>query len=161
MKIRSTMAQDIAAVKAMESAPEAVPWVYQWTEDQHRAALQDPDTGHWMIENDAGETVGYCIMKGLQNPFGVVELMRIVIGPKRQGFGREAMAAIIMKVFAELKARRLWLDVVDTNSCAIRLYEDLGFAHEGTLRESALIQGHPVSMRIYGLLEREWVFKMM
>lgn len=161
MRIRSTIEKDIPDVKSMESAPESCPWVYQWTEEQHRSSFQDPDTGHWILENDAGETMGYCIMKGLQNPFGVVELMRIVIAPKGQGFGREAMEVIIRKVFTELKARRLWLDVVDTNSRAIRLYEDLGFAHEGTLRESALIQGVPVSMRVYGLLEREWIFKMM
>lgn len=161
MKIRETVEKDIPDVKAMESSPESCPWVYQWTEDQHRSTFQDPDTGHWILEKDSGETVGYCIMKGLQNAFGVVELMRIVIGPKGQGLGREAMEAIIYKVFTELKARRLWLDVVDTNSRAIQLYENLGFAYEGTLRESALIQGNPVSMRIYSLLEREWIFKMM
>lgn len=161
MRIRPTNEKDIPGVRAMESAPDSCPWVYQWTEAQHLSALEDKDTAHWMLENDSGTTVGYCILKGLQNAFGVVELMRIVIGPTGQGLGREAMEAVIWKVFTELKARRLWLDVVDTNDRATRLYEDLGFAHEGTLRESALIQGQPVSMRVYGLLEREWVFKKM
>lgn len=161
MRIRLTSEQDIPEVRKLESAPDSSAWVYQWTASQHLAALDDPDTGHWILENDQGETVGYCIMKGLQNAFKVVELMRIVIGPKGQGFGRGAMEAVIQKVFSEIKARRLWLDVVDTNTRAIRLYEDLGFAHEGTLRESAIIQGKPVSMRIYGLLEREWLFKKM
>lgn len=161
MRIRPTHEKDIPAVKAMESAPESSQWVYQWTPEQHLKALDDPDTAHWMLESEAGETVGYCIMKGLQNAFGVVELMRIVISPPGRGLGREAMEAVIAKVFSELKARRLWLDVVDTNARAIHLYETLGFAHEGTLRESALIQGKPVSMRIYGLLEREWIFKSM
>lgn len=155
MRIRLTEEKDIPMVKTLESAPESRSWVYQWTAEQHLSALLDPDTGHWILENEAGVMVGYSIMKGLRNPFGVVELMRIVIAPQGQGYGRRAMEAIIRKVFTELEARRLWLDVVDTNRRAIKLYEDLGFIQEGTLRESALIEGNPVSMRIYGMLRRE------
>ncbi len=156
MRIRLTTEKDIPQVKAMESALESRSWVYQWTAEQHRETFQEPDTGHWVLENEAGEMVGYCIMKGLKNAFGVVELMRIVIGPKGQGYGRSAMEAVMHKVFSELKARKLWLDVVEENSRAIGLYEALGFVHEGTLRESALIEGKPVSMKLYGMLDREW-----
>lgn len=156
MEIRKTLPEDIPAVRQLEADPENRRWVYQWSEAQHRAALEDRDTGHWMLTDARGQTVGYCILKGLENPFGTVELMRIVIGPKGRGYGRAALQAIMARVFAELKARRLWLDVVSTNERAIRLYESLGFVHEGTLRESALIDGEPASMRLYGLLAREW-----
>lgn len=154
--IRNTEEQDLAAVKAMESDPEAREYVYQWTLEQHRALFSDPDSRHWALENEEGELVGYCIMKGLRHPFGVVELMRIVIGPKGKGYGREAVEAVMMRVFESPENRKLWLDVAETNSRAIRLYESLGFVHEGTLRESAIFDGHPVSMKVYGMLRREY-----
>lgn len=157
MRLRLTENVDIPWVRSLESNPENSPWVYQWSEEQHLEALSEPDIGHLILESHGGERVGYCILKGLKNPFGVVELMRIVIGPKQQGHGHRAMEALMEKVFTELSARRLWLDVVDANARAIALYEALGFIHEGTLRESALINGKPVSMRIYGMLSREWL----
>lgn len=156
MRIRRTEPADIEAVRQLEAEPDNRQWVYQWSEAQHAAALNEGDTGgHWILE-DEGALVGYCILKGLENPFGTVELMRIVIGPKGRGLGRRALEAVMTRVFGELKARRLWLDVVSTNSRAIGLYESLGFTYEGTLRESALIDGVPVSMRLYGMLDREW-----
>ena len=156
MKIRQTTERDIPIVRVMESSVESRSWVYQWSVEQHREAVQDSDAGHWILENELGIIVGYCIMKGLTNPYGVVELMRIVIEPKGEGYGSRAMAAVMEKVFLELKARRLWLDVVNENHIAIQVYEKLGFVYEGTLRESALIEGKPVSMRLYGMLDREW-----
>jgi len=156
MRIRLTEERDLVAVKEMESAPEARLWVYQWTEAQHRALFSDLDSGHWMLEDENGTVLGYCIMKGLNHPFGVVELMRIVVGPKGKGHGRAAVLAVMEAVFDRPETRKLWLDVAEGNARAIHLYESIGFIHEGTLRESALFEGKPVSMELYGMLRREY-----
>jgi RimJ/RimL family protein N-acetyltransferase len=56
----------------------------------------------------------------------------------------------------ELNLYRLQLSVKAYNTRAIRLYEKLGFKHEGTLREYGERNGERYNMHLYGLLRHEW-----
>ena len=56
--------------------------------------------------------------------------MRIVISEPGQGLGRMVLRAIMSKVFDELGAHRLWLDVFEYNARARHVYRSLGFVEE-------------------------------
>ena len=77
-----------------------------------------------------------------------------------KGIGSEAMRLFLTYVFNELNFHRIQLSVVSYNDAAIRMYERLGFVHEGVLREAGERDGKRYDLIVYGLLRREWVEKM-
>lgn len=155
LTLRQTLSTDIPMVREFESSKEASAYVYQWRAEQHLNALNNKDTYHFCIEHE-GEYLGYGIINGLSNAHRTLELMRLVVLPAGNGWGRLAMERIKRLAFESLGARKLWLDVAETNQRAIRLYESIGFVREGALREHALFEGIPTTMYLYGLLEKEW-----
>jgi RimJ/RimL family protein N-acetyltransferase len=66
------------------------------------------------------------------------------------------LAGILDYVFRELKAHRLWLDVFETNTRAQHVYENLGFRHEGILREAIFRDGEFHNQRLMSILDREY-----
>lgn len=157
IRIRKTREGDIPFVLRLEVHPDNAPFVGQWKEQQHRAALQDPDCGHWIIEAQAtGKPAGYLILRGLQNPHGSVEFMRIVISEKRKGLGREALRLVKQIAFEQFRAHRLWLDVRDFNVRAQSLYRSEGFVKEGVLRECQKKEDRYSSLIVMSMLEQEW-----
>lgn len=84
----------------------------------------------------------------------------IAIGDKAnrgKGYGREAMNLLLDFAFNELNLYRLQLGVFAYNTNAIKLYESLGFVHEGTAREFIERDGQRHDMLRYGLLRGEYV----
>jgi RimJ/RimL family protein N-acetyltransferase len=157
IRICKTTPDDLAYVLQQERLPENAEFVGQWTEAQHLAALDDDDCGHWIIEAQIDfRKVGYMILRGLTNPHGSVECMRLAISEKAQGFGRAALRLMKQIVFEHFHAHRLWLDVRDFNTRARGLYESEGFVVEGILRECQKWQGRYSSLVVLSLLEEEW-----
>lgn len=72
------------------------------------------------------------------------------------GLGQEALTLAIDFAFNDLNLHRLSLGVFGDNTPAIRLYERLGFTHEGVAREALERDGKRVDLINYGLLAREW-----
>ncbi|ANZ40137.1 hypothetical protein BBK82_33000 [Lentzea guizhouensis] len=73
-----------------------------------------------------------------------------------RGYGTEAVRLGIDCAFRELNLHRLQLTVFSYNTSAIRMYERLGFTHEGTLRESLRRDGTWHDTLQFGLLARDW-----
>jgi RimJ/RimL family protein N-acetyltransferase len=157
IRIRKTLENDIPFVLQQEAHPDNAPFVGQWTEPQHRAALQDPDCGHWIIEvRGTGKPAGYVILRGLQNPHSSMEFMRIVISEKKNGLGRETLRLVKRIAFEQLQTHRLWLDVRDFNVRAQNLYRSEGFVQEGVLRECRKQEDRYSSLIVMSMLEPEW-----
>ena len=72
------------------------------------------------------------------------------------GYGPEAMNLVLNHGFTELKLHRIDLRVLARNKRAIRSYEKVGFQHEGTLRENALIDGQREDDLIMAILAHEF-----
>ncbi|WP_254778917.1 MULTISPECIES: GNAT family N-acetyltransferase [unclassified Bacillus (in: firmicutes)] len=113
---------------------------------------------HFIIEDRilGDSVVGYVILGGVMNPNKSVELIRITIGPKGKGYGKEAFKLLKDWVFRDFDANRLWLDVKVGNSRAIHLYESQGFVIEGTLRECLLSRDGYESLHVMSILRREF-----
>jgi RimJ/RimL family protein N-acetyltransferase len=73
-----------------------------------------------------------------------------------RGLGSEALGLALRYAFQEMNLHRVTLTVLAYNPRAIRLYEKVGFRHEGTLREFGERDGQRYDMLLYGLLRREW-----
>ncbi len=157
LRLRASTESDLDFVLAAENDGENSSFVGHWLREQHRAAFEKPNTAHWIIETVAeGKPVGYAIVDGLENPHGSVELMRIVVSEKGQGYGREAIRLIQGWAFGELKAHRLWLDVKSENHRAQHVYEAEGFVTEGLLRDCLKTENGFESLIVMSILESEY-----
>lgn len=157
IRLRPSTEDDLQRVLALEADPDNAPFILRWPADAHRAAISDTDQTHYMVEaKDSGEAIGYLILAALQSPHRSIEFVRITIGRKGEGYGRECLRAVKRMVFDTLGAHRLWLDVMEHNARAKALYLAEGFVEEGTLRESVEVDGRRVSLIVLSMLEREY-----
>jgi RimJ/RimL family protein N-acetyltransferase len=84
----------------------------------------------------------------------------IVIGDPAdtgQGYGSDALRALLAFGFGELRLERVWLDVYDFNDRARHVYERVGFIHEGTLRRAMFRGGEFHDVHRMAILRDEWI----
>jgi RimJ/RimL family protein N-acetyltransferase len=72
------------------------------------------------------------------------------------GYGTDAMRAILRFAFTELNLHRVSLDVFEYNLRAIRSYEKAGFVVEGRERQVLHRDGRRWDMIYMGILRKEW-----
>jgi RimJ/RimL family protein N-acetyltransferase len=105
-----------------------------------------------------------------QQPIGTISLMDvdrengtagvgIAIGEKElwgQGWGTDAMNALLDFAFGELRLERVWLDVYDFNTRARRSYEKSGFVEEGVQRHAHYSFGKHNDVVLMAILRDDW-----
>ena len=108
--------------------------------------------------------------KGDRDPIGVISLMNmsgvnasadlsIIIGRpeyRSQGFGAEAIEALLEYGFENLELHRIGLSVFDFNEPAISLYERLGFREEGRMRQAIRRNDAFHDAILMSILRSEW-----
>jgi RimJ/RimL family protein N-acetyltransferase len=155
--LRKTSRWDLSFVISAERAEDNRNFVAQWTQEQHKAALSQPDMRHLIIEHlETRKPVGYVILAGLKDPNQSIEFRRIVVTDKGKGYGRSAVRLVKQLAFNELNAHRLWLDVKVYNAYARHLYESEGFVVEGILRECVKAGDIFESLVVMSMLVREY-----
>ena len=148
--------EDIPAIIELENHPENRDFIWQGTVEEHMSEIRDGE--HLLLifrrkEDDA--LAGYTLIH--QNfKSHIFEIRRIALVFKRQGYGREAMNALIRYAFEETETNRLWLDVYTDHPVGIHLYESLGMHKDGTLRQSYLSDRGYLDQIIYSLLRSEY-----
>jgi diamine N-acetyltransferase len=83
----------------------------------------------------------------------------IMIGEPRdrgRGHGTDMLEALVGFGFANLRLERIWLEVYDFNPGARRVYERVGFQHEGVLRHAFFREGRFVDAHRMSILSGEW-----
>lgn len=110
-----------------------------------------------VLHSKWNEPVGYIIIAGLENTNLSLEFVRITIGEKGRGYGKESFRLIKDWAFTKHNANRLWLDVKVNNMRAIHLYKKQGFVVEGTLRECLKNEKGFESLHIMSILKSEFV----
>lgn len=154
--LSKTVAEDMPLIMKMESDNNQ--FVTEYSREKHVDILEDKNYMHLSVKrNDNGKLVGLVLLFGIQDVNRVLEFRRLAISEKGAGFGRETIRIIKHYCFEQLKFHRLWLDVFDDNQRAIGLYESEGFVFEGLLRENHLSNGRFRSLRIYSILENEYL----
>ena len=77
-------------------------------------------------------------------------------GDRGRGHGTDMLEALVGFGFASLRLERIWLDVYDFNPGARRVYERVGFQHEGVLRHARFREGRFVDVHRMAILSDEW-----
>lgn len=83
----------------------------------------------------------------------------ISIGDKsqwNQGYGTEALRLWLKHGFETLNLNRIFLRVFEFNQRAIKVYEKIGFVHEGHQRQGMYQDGGYVDVLMMSVLRSEW-----
>ncbi len=83
----------------------------------------------------------------------------IFIGEKAEwgnGYGTDAVNALVDFGFGSLRLERIWLNVWTENDRARRAYEKAGFVREGTLRHDRYEGGRYTDGHVMSILHDEW-----
>ena len=111
-----------------------------------------------IVYNETGEHIGNCGLHDISSVHRKAKL-GILIGESRYrgvGIGSEATKMLVQYGFDVLGLNRIFLNVDVENVYAIRIYEKLGFRHEGLLRQEMFKQGVYRNVAVMGLLRSEF-----
>lgn len=105
----------------------------------------------------SGRLVGEVVLNEL-DPAAASANIRVLLGPqgRGRGLGTEAMRLTLAHAFERVGLHRVSLHVISHNPRARHVYESLGFVHEGTLRESVVLDGERHDEHVMSLLAPEW-----
>jgi RimJ/RimL family protein N-acetyltransferase len=157
VRLRPTMQSDLEFVLSLERDPDNLPFITPWEKIQHEAAIRFPNFRHFIIETGpALEAGGFLILIGCRNQHQAIELKRMVVRDKHQGFGRAALRVAKKTVFDDLGAHRFWLDIKKSNTRAQALYAGEGFVFEGELREAVKTADGFDSLVVMSMLQHEF-----
>lgn len=158
MKIqtRPTTSADLAFVLSCEQHPDNAPYIGQWSQARHQAAIEAEDEAHFIV-TCGDHPIGYIILADLINPHSAIQLRRIVIMQKGQGYGRQALRWVKAFAFTHIKVHCLWFDVIASNHRARALYASEGFVEEGVLRDRQKTTDGYEDMIILSMLATEYV----
>ena len=146
------------------------PEVYQWLaagvlkpptwEDElawwRRTQASDAEVT-WSIETLGRELLGSVTLHW--TPPSRSATFGIFIGDRVEwdkGYGKATVRALAGHCFADLGLNRIGLNCDATNARAIRCYEQVGFRHEGVMREHRYVDGLFRDSVVMGLLKKEW-----
>jgi RimJ/RimL family protein N-acetyltransferase len=125
-----------------------------WVE-HHRTA---PDEAFFVIADAADRPVGHAALYRIDRAAGSAEF-GILLGDRSiwgKGIGSRVTRFLVEYGFDVLDLRRVFLEVLETNPRAKRVYEKLGFVIEGRLRQHQVRDGQPVDVLVMGLLRADY-----
>lgn len=95
------------------------------------------------VARDAGQVVGWCDVLPRPHP-GMMHCGALGMGLLPAYRGRGVGRRLLEATLADARAQgivRVELEVMETNSAAIRLYQRAGFQHEGRKRRARILDG--------------------
>ncbi len=157
LSFRASEEADLEKIIDMERADDNIPYIRQWSYEQHRNAIHDDNIAHRLVLlRETDEIIGYIILPGLKNRDRSIEFKRMVIIPKGKGYGRETVQFVKKTFFEDYNFHRIWLEVMENNKRGIHLYQSEGFKVEGTHRESMKQGNDYISLIVMAMLEQEY-----
>ncbi len=140
-----------------QRSPLSLPMEEDWFE--RAVAGQGKDGYHFVIcRLDDARPIGTIGLFALDHVNGKAG-MGITIGEKRlwgQGYGSDALNALLDFGFGSLRLERIWLEVYEFNARGRRSYEKCGFVLEGVERHAAYRDGRFIDVQLMSMLRGEW-----
>jgi len=137
--IESMTVDDISQVAEIERQIFSIPW----SEKAFRDSMESDNT-IYIVAKENNNVAGYA---GMYLSFEEGNITNVAVNPlsRRKGIGEKIVRDILNRAY-EKGVRDVFLEVRETNSVAIALYEKIGFKEEGIRknfydkpRENALI----------------------
>lgn len=165
-RLRKPEPSDLEALFTQKNDPEVAALLGGFTKGYTRS-----DIARWIEAHAAAKDEAlYVITDADDRCLGHVGLYKIdhrirsaefaiMIGDKsawRTGIGRACTRWALRFGFEDLALHRIYLDVLETNDRALKLYESLGFQLEGRHRHAQWKGGRWVDLIAMSVLEDEW-----
>lgn len=164
VRLRAVEQDDLPLARAYLQDPEVLAYFGSYApmsladeEDWYERDRKDPTTITFSIEVE-GRYVGGCGLSRINARNGNAEI-GIFVGDKsvwNKGVGTEAMSLLISYGFDQVNLHRIYLRVFAENTRAIRVYEKLGFQHEGRFRQAEWRHGRWHDLLWMAILRPEW-----
>ena len=140
-----------------------IPWSRKfleiWLEGRINA---DPWRDHMMelaiVDKAAGNFLGFVHLEDIKRPHSRAEFGISIQNPDNQskGYGTDAARIILWVAFNVLGLHSVYLDTMEDNLRAIRMYEKVGFKKVGILRETEFINGDYKGLLVMDILRDEF-----
>lgn len=139
--------------------------VFTWplTQPQFRrhlaAAKTEPPTLYPFGLYESSKILGYCELSNHDRRFNCANVSRVIMSPRHRNkkLGQYMVNQLLIFGFEQLSLNRIGLGVFDFNAAAIRCYTKIGFALEGTLRQSIRVGESYWNCHIMSVLRDEWL----
>ena len=166
--LRPLRADDIDTLYTWETDPE-LNILGGWTPSarlapeafrrKYERRIEEPDNDRvtFAIELE-GRLVGYIELAQIDRREGRAAV-GIVIGDRsawRRGVGSAAVRILLDYGFTVMGLERIYAEVYDYNEASRRLFEHVGFVHEGVLRQHEFHNGVRQDTHVYGMLPAEF-----
>ncbi|MCU0607101.1 MAG: GNAT family N-acetyltransferase [Candidatus Edwardsbacteria bacterium] len=168
LRLRKLSLDDTEDVFAYASDPEVARYV---TWDAHRS-IQDSaaflnmvkqkyengQIAEWgIVDTSTGRVVGTCGFTWVRSEHGKAEIAYAISRSYwNQGLVTEAVGACISYGFDVLKLNRIEARCMPDNIGSERVMQKCGMRCEGTLRQTMLVKGKHVDLKLYAILQEEW-----
>ena len=168
--LRPFQSEDVPAFVGYRSDPEVArfqSWESTYSRDDGERFLASQQglrfgmPGDWMqlavVDRVSGALCGDCAVRVATDQPATAEV-GVTFSPSAQGRGlaREALAAVIARLFDEQGVHRVFAQADDRNHAVHRLLERLGLRCEARLVEADWFKGEWTTLRVYAVLHREW-----
>ena len=166
VRLRKPEPSDVDALFAQKNDPEVASMLGGFTKGYTRADLarwvdahaQAKDEALYVIADADDRCLGHVGLYKIDHRIRSAEFA-ILVGDRKawgSGIGRACTSFMLGFGFEDLQLHRIYLEVLETNERARRLYESLGFVHEGKLRHAQWKGGRYLDVHVMAILEDEW-----
>lgn len=126
-------------------------------EEWYEAMVEDPSVRAFAVDFE-GKHIGGAGLNAIDGRNASVEIGLFIGSPElwSQGLGSDVLQTMLRLGFEQLNLHRIYLRVYGENKRAIRLYEKVGFQHEGCWRQSEFRHGRYHDILWMSILRHEW-----
>jgi diamine N-acetyltransferase len=143
--------------KVLEYFGSPVPLSLAQEERWYEQMLQDSETCAFAVEFER-QHIGGAGFNQIDGRHAHAEV-GLFIGPPElwdRGLGADVLQTMLRFGFAQMNLHRIYLRVFAENKRAIRLYEKMGFQHEGRWRQNEFRHGRYHDILWMSILRHEW-----
>ncbi len=127
-------------------------------EDIKNASKSDKAAYLMIVKKSDDKPIGF-IRLDFWSPFHGIVWLSMIIGDKnswRQGYGSDALRAVLRWLFHELNVHRVELETFATNERALKFFKKIGFKQEGVRRQAHFSEGRYHDVVLFSLLKEEF-----
>ena len=164
VRLRPRESEDLPRINEMFNDPDvlagltiAFPQSMAGIRDWFEQTRTRDDQVTFVIETPAGESIGICSLEAI-DARSRTSTLGIWIGKAYwdTGYGTDALRLLCRFGFQQMNLQRIQLWVYEENRRARRVYERVGFRHEGVARRGQFVGGRNVDVLLMGLLNDEF-----
>ena len=167
--LRAMEPEDMVLLQEMINDPELEGAVGGWSfpvsgwqqQKWYENAVNDTKTRRFMIQTtdtQQPQTIGMIYLTDLdwKNRSVATGIKISASAPRGQGYGTDAVMALVGYAFYELQMHRVSLKIKSDNLASVKLYEKCGAKREGVLRDTIYKDGRYWDQYVYGILKSDY-----